>query len=778
MMAAQEEYKRPANFHALVVRLIELGYHPVPIPAGHKGPTLAGWNTLHMTTDQVPQYFPDAGMLVGILHDNNCVLDIDIYDPELSAKICAEARRRFPGALERVGQEPKSAFFLRMDAPGFKVSNTMRGQHITSDGEVYTGQVEVRTITRQAVVYGKHPDTGKPYKWVNGRELWKTPLHDLPLAVAADVQDFRDWCEVQINEWSDEPQASATVFDFESFRQPSFGDERASEDAFRAALAYAPANCGHDEWVNALMGIHDFYNGSQAGLQVAQQWSSDYPDYKPREVEQKWRSFEAGKGISYKTIFQIAKMNGADMTAIARIDRPAPKMIEPPKQDSALPVETKPAGIVDEELTDWIFLSADNEFYNPDTGETMSVAAFNLSKLPITPSVETGIDKDGEPVFKKLAPARTLVEYLNGQIAKGTMYRPDLADTAFFVDGIKYINSYMPSSVPKADPDWNNNDAWRTCDAHIRNIMGDDAEIIIQWMAHNVQQPGIKILWAPVIVGVQGDGKTTIAKMLTAAMGIRNVSPVSIEAIFSDFTSWAAGSCVKVLEEIRVVGNSRHDVMSKLKPLITNDQIECIRKGRDGAQVLNVSNYLALTNHMDALALDDGDRRWGVFKTRFDHRAHMLDELDDAYWERLHSAIDANPEAIRGWLLNVDISGFNRVAGPKTSAHKAAMIAATKPADQQDVEAAIETGWHGVHQDVVATDCLGQAVRDLTGTRLNTSRLARALDLAGFIKVDEVIKWNGKTRRLYRRAGAGIDSKTNVELREILDTTDAEPGVF
>jgi len=38
-MMAAEAYQRPQNFHDLVRRLIELGYFPVPIPAGHKGPS-------------------------------------------------------------------------------------------------------------------------------------------------------------------------------------------------------------------------------------------------------------------------------------------------------------------------------------------------------------------------------------------------------------------------------------------------------------------------------------------------------------------------------------------------------------------------------------------------------------------------------------------------------------------------------------------------------------------------------------------------------------------
>ena len=424
-------------------------------------------------------------------------------------------------------------------------------------------------------------------------------------------------------------------------------------------------------------------------------------------------------------------------------------------------------------LEKWAYLSGDNEFYHTETGQVMGVSAFNLAMSPITPTVE--VEKpNGDVSYKKLQAAKTLIDHMDGAVVHGSMYRPDIDVPFFSVEGVEYVNSYLPCSTPAHDPNWRANDAWRVCEAHIQNILGEDAKVIIQWMAHNVQKPGKKILWAPVIVGVQGDGKTTLSKMLASAMGVKNVSPVSPESMFSDFTAWAEGSCVKVLEEIRVHGNNRYDAMNKLKPLITNDTVEVVRKGKDGKQVINVTNYMALTNHMDALALDDGDRRWGVFKTRFESRAQMLSELDDTYWQTLHSAIDCHSGAIRGWLLDVDISGFNRVAGPDVSAFKRAMIDSTKPADQQDVEQAIELGWLGVSTDLLATDCLNSALFDLSGVRMNTRRLAAALDLVGFVKVEGTLKWRQRNRKLWRRKGAGLSAKHATELREILDQTSAE----
>lgn len=317
-MMTAAAYQRPQTFHDLVRRLIELGYFPVPIPAGHKGPTITGWQNLHMTTDEVPTFFNQEEMLVGILHKNNCFIDIDVYDADLAKIIADEAKRRFPGCLERVGQHPKTAIVLGLDECGFKVQNTIRAEK----GDL-SAQVEIRTLTRQAVVYGKHPDTGQLYKWI-GRELWETPAADLPKPTKEQAEDFRNWADAKIREWAgvenNAPQPTAQLFNIGMFHTQS--DDRATEEQFLEALKYAPADSDYHTWIECLMGIHDFYGGSQTGLNVAQDWSADYSKYDPREVESKWRSFEVGKGIGYKTVFSIAKHNGADLSAIARMGKP------------------------------------------------------------------------------------------------------------------------------------------------------------------------------------------------------------------------------------------------------------------------------------------------------------------------------------------------------------------------------------------------------------------------------------------------------------------------
>jgi predicted P-loop ATPase len=310
MMSAK--FLKPASILDCAIRLSDLGYHPVPIPAGCKGPTIPGWQNLRITFDNADQYFTEPGMLIGILHKNTLAFDVDVYDEDLATQIVNEGMRRFPGALERIGQYPKSALFLRMEGAGFKVQNTSK--HEKSG---LSAQVEVRSLSRQIVVYGKHPDTQQPYRWPRG-ELWATPWLDLPLAQKDDVERFRDWCDDIIRKWAG--VADPKIIDIGNYSPKVSTDEKPSEKAFLQALRHIPASVNYDDWVSALMGIHDYFGGSQRGLDVANDWSSAYPDYTQQEVAQKWRSFEPGKGKTYKTVMHLAKVNGADLSAIARLD--------------------------------------------------------------------------------------------------------------------------------------------------------------------------------------------------------------------------------------------------------------------------------------------------------------------------------------------------------------------------------------------------------------------------------------------------------------------------
>lgn len=479
--------------------------------------------------------------------------------------------------------------------------------------------------------------------------------------------------------------------------------------------------------------------------------------------------YDIGNGTTYKLHSEYKPDNPLDDFDIVP-DAETPKAPDSKKQaevaSAVAQVEMQePTGSFD----DWVFLTRRAMFRNVFTGEECNASAFNMAYGRDVPEIEVG-----EKVIRPAA-SKYLMHFLDGRVAHDYLYVPALAtgDPLFEYEGVKYVNSYMLNRVPQVDPAWQGSDAWKVCENHLKNILPNDWEQVLLWMAHNVQKPGAKVLWSPIIKGIQGDGKSTLARIMSAAMGDQNVRMIATEEMQSDFNGWAEGSCVGVLEEIRVKGHNRHDAMNKLKPLVTNEKIAVVRKGQDGRNIINSTNYMALTNHEDALVLDADDRRWGVFFTRFSTRDEMVAATGAEYWRRLNDAINSSRGAIRGWLMSVDLSGFDATDAPHTTDAKRLMIQHSRSNDEVAVEEAMDIGSLGVGRDVVSTKCLSAVMKE-AGVPVNTSRLSAVMEKAGMTKVDGTIKWRGSNHRVYVR-DASIshdDGASKAAIRALLDATD------
>lgn len=425
-------------------------------------------------------------------------------------------------------------------------------------------------------------------------------------------------------------------------------------------------------------------------------------------------------------------------------------------------------------LRKWVFLTKDDKFCHAETGDLMGRGAFDLAQGPIVPMVQFENSK-GEQKVMKPAASKALIEYLDGFVCSSTLYRPDVDALQVWSSGICYLNSYLPASVPAPDEHWAESNAWQIVRDHIHNIIPDGADLIIQWCAHNVQHPGKKILWAPIIIGIPGDGKTTIGKMLQASMGAVNVRPVQRDSLNSDFTDWAEGAAVRIFEEIKIQGRDAGQMMDKIKPYITNDVISYVPKGKAAREIANVTNYIGLSNHRDALPVDDNDRRWAAWETRFPSREAMKSELRPEYWTRLHNAIDDGAGAIRAWLLSIDLTSFSRFDPPEMSEAKRNMIELTRAPIYADVREAIELGGFGIGSSALATDCLSTKIKEVCGRAVGTTQVSAVLAGLGWVKLDRTVKWRGKSRRAYYLPASfeGLDLDAIADgIRRDLDETD------
>jgi hypothetical protein len=154
---------------------------------------------------------------------------------------------------------------------------------------------------------------------------------------------------------------------------------------------------------------------------------------------------------------------------------------------------------------------------------------------------------------------------------------------------------------------------------------------------------------------------------MKAVLGAEHVKIIDGASIKSGWNEWGFGRQLVILEEVRVAGASKHEIMNALKPLITNDDISINERFRNNRQVQNISNYMIFSNHHDALALTPGDRRYFVLKSPLQSKAQVL-ALGDHYFEPLYAVLKEHPGAMRAFLQDWEISPDFRPDGhaPRT----------------------------------------------------------------------------------------------------------------
>jgi hypothetical protein len=101
-------------------------------------------------------------------------------------------------------------------------------------------------------------------------------------------------------------------------------------------------------------------------------------------------------------------------------------------------------------------------------------------------------------------------------------------------------------------------------------------------------------------------------------------------------------------------------------------------------------NCLIFSNHRDALALPEGDRRVCVI-------TNSVERNTFDYYERLAAALYDEPAAVYWWLMRRDVTAFDPIYPPMTPGKRAMVEQSMSPSDeiwtwiQENVEAEIVT---------------------------------------------------------------------------------------
>jgi hypothetical protein len=296
-------------------------------------------------------------------------------------------------------------------------------------------------------------------------------------------------------------------------------------------------------------------------------------------------------------------------------------------------------------------------------------------------------------------------------------YDPSHPEESFITVGKRrFVNLYVPTYPEPDEAEMEvAGDAVLT---HLSRLVGESAyrRTLLDFMAYCVQYPGKKIRWAVLLQGAQGCGKTALAEIMAAVLGRNHVNMLDASKLFSDFNTWAADSQIVAVEEIRVVGHNRHEVMDRLKPCISNDTVTVNGKHKDlRINVPNVTNYFMFTNHRDSLAVSDDDRRYFVVNSTIQTKDQVR-AFGPEYFNRLFGIIHGKSAGLRAFFEQWGISReFDPHGHAPVTTYLGDLQSAASTPLQAAIAEAISDGDHPLIQaDLVSARAL-KAVLDTEG---------------------------------------------------------------
>ena len=428
---------------------------------------------------------------------------------------------------------------------------------------------------------------------------------------------------------------------------------------------------------------------------------------------------------------------------------------------------------------DWIgvfcYVKSTDKFFNTLTCEEYSSESFRAEYSRFMPLKSNGTRED---------PVTWARDHWNIVTVSEATYRP--GQPVFFeYAGRQFVNRYREDSMPQiTEPSKHALSCIEAFKQHLWLMTSHREHLyqqLLMWLAYNVQNPGRKIRWSPLIKGVGGDGKSIFGELMFCAMGERNVKITSVSNISNSggFTDWSTGKCVNVIEEIRLEGRERRKIYNAMKIFIGDTRIDLNRKGKAaGDTLINYTNHWLNTNYGDAMPLDPDDRRVCVVFSPYSTamEAAAAKGLPDVsalvqHFKLLGASMNSEPGAWRGWLMSIDTSSFDPDGRAPNTPEKDSMKLMSSDSLDQTVVDVIEHGGRGVGIDVFSSSRLAGLVQLKTGERPDARGWNSLLTRLGYRQMEKTVWWDGTSHRIWAKK-----LMTNEQIREKLDQTLTAPN--
>lgn len=150
----------------------------------------------------------------------------------------------------------------------------------------------------------------------------------------------------------------------------------------------------------------------------------------------------------------------------------------------------------------------------------------------------------------------------------------------------------------------------------LKHILGDgdqELERFVNWLAY-IYQTKQKAKTAWVLSGVPGTGKGVFAYSVLRPLFSEDQAPVkTLENLEEQFNSYLQTALLCVVDEFHMASSAAmQKVANKLKNQITEPSVTIRKMRSNQVEVPNFTSFIFLTNHVDAVRIEPGDRRYNI----------------------------------------------------------------------------------------------------------------------------------------------------------------------
>ena len=194
-------------------------------------------------------------------------------------------------------------------------------------------------------------------------------------------------------------------------------------------------------------------------------------------------------------------------------------------------------------------------------------------------------------------------------------------------------------------------------------------------------------------------------------------------------------------------------MLNSLKTYVGDTVIDINRKGLSAVgSIWNCTNHVANTNYVDALPLEDNDRRWMVLVSKFSGIKSILttkglssEREFIAIMKKIGHACDAVPGEFRKWFLEMNISNFDPDGRAPMTEGKLMMTNSSKDEYGDLIEEILEEGGWGLSS--------GAFLSTAMHSRLKIESMRRGMETVG----------NRGIGKIYAQLGFGCFKKVKIK---------------